>query len=406
MRNLYLHFCLLAALAVILGGCAVQTVSGPETPAQTKPPSFKPGQVLAWNQPDPISEEQLSQILAQAQVAAVGETHDHPGHHEAQLKILKIMTEQGPKPVVGIEWLDHQAQPACDALAKGSLTVEEFAKKADWESRWGYSLNLYRPILEYVREHRLELRALNAPLKVIRKVARKGLKSLTPQERAMLAPALNLDDPDYAEMLARQFQGHGVQDKEAQANFLAAQIGRDETMAHHLAQALYPWPDGGKRAVVLVGSAHLAHGEGLPPRIQRRLPGVKLITFLPVSADKLNKALEEEQEGGAPADYLMVTSSAPPRPPRLGVMIRPTEGGLLVEGVWPQGAAFKAGVKKGDILKSVDGKPLSTPKDIHDAIKAAPYESHRYTIFRGGKELVLDITLADPHKARPGHPRE
>lgn len=387
-------------------GCAQKTAPAPQAASPDKPPVPEPGQVLAWNQPDPISPDQLAKALAQADVALVGETHDHPGHHEAQLKILKIMTEQGPPPVVGIEWLDEGAQAACDELASGAVTVDEFARLADWESRWGYNLNLYRPILEYVREHRLNLRALNAPLNVIRKVARKGLKSLTPEERAKLAPSLDMQDPEYERMLARQFMGHGVQGKQAQENFMAAQIGRDETMAHNLAQALHPWPDGAKRAVLLAGSAHLAHGRGLPPRIQRRLPGAKLITLLPVSSDKLVKALEESQDSQEPADYLLVTSPAPPRPPRLGIMIRPSEGGLLIEGVWPQGAAFKAGMKKGDILKSVDGKPLKTPKDIHDAIKAAPYETHRYMITRGDKELVLEITLADPHKAKPGHPQE
>jgi aminopeptidase N len=406
MKGLLIHFCVLAALTLAMSGCAVLIASAPKAPSQNKPQSFEPGQVLVWNQPEPIGPDQLKKALAKIDVAIVGETHDHPGHHEAQLKILKIMTEQGPAPVVGIEWLDHQAQAASDELSKGSISVDDFAKKADWKTRWGYNLNLYRPILEYIREHRLNLRALNAPLKVIRKVARKGLKSLTPEERALLAPSLDMDDPEYEEMLARQFQGHGVQGKEAQANFMAAQIGRDETMAHNLAQALYPWPDGAKRAVVLAGSAHLAHGRGLPPRIGRRLPGVKLITILPVSSDKLKKALKDGQDGQGPADYLMVTSPAPPRPPRLGVMIRPVEGGLLIEGIWPQGAAFKAGIKKGDIMKSVDGKPLKTPKDIHDAIKAAPYESHRYMITRGDKEMVLEITLADPREARPEHPRE
>ena len=406
MKGLYLHYCVLIVLFAALSGCAARTASGPNPQAQGKPPAIEPGQVLAWDQLAPVGEDQLAKALAGADVVVVGETHDHPGHHEAQLKIIRLMTDQGTPPVVGIEWLDHLAQPACDALTSGSITLEEFAKQADWQSRWGYSLNLYGPILKYVREHRLSLRALNAPLKVIRKVARQGLESLTPEERAMLAPALNLADPAYEEVLARQFQGHGVQGKTAKANFMAAQIGRDETMASNLAQALYPWPDSAKKAVVLVGSAHFSHGRGLPPRIQRRLPGAKLVTFLPVSADKLKKALERNQEGQSPADYLMVTPAAPPRPPRLGIMIRPAKGGLLIEGVWPKGAAAKAGMKKGDILKRVDGKPLTKPKDIHDAIKAAPYESHRYMITRGDKELVLDITLADPHEAKPKHPRE
>jgi uncharacterized iron-regulated protein len=406
MKGFLPYICALAALGFILNGCAIRTTRTAPAGSSTHFTAPKPGDVLVWNQPDPIGEDQLAGALASARVVIVGETHDHPGHHEAQLNILKLMTKQGPPPVVGVEWLDHGAQPACDALSSGAITVDEFAVQADWTSRWGYTLDLYRPILEHVREHGLKLYALNAPLKVVRKVARQGLKSLTPAERAMLAPALNLRDPEYEEMVARQFQGHGVMGKNAQANFLAAQIGRDETMAHNLAKGLHPWPDGGKRALVLAGSAHLAHGRGLPPRIERRLPGVKLITLLPVSSDKLKETGQDTQDSEAPADYLIVTEPAPPRPPRLGVMIKQVGDGLLVEGVWPGGAAFKAGIKKGDLLKAVDGEPLKTAKDIHNAIKAAPYEPHQYLVIRDGKELLLDITLAGRHKVRPRHLRE
>ncbi len=386
----------LAGALWLVGGCASSPPSAPGPEAKSAAP--RPGQVLAWDRPTPLDHEELARVLAGAQVVIVGETHDHPGHHAAQLKILKLMArEKGPL-VVGVEWLDHGAQPACDALSAGTISVDEFAKRADWKRRWGYPLALYRPILELVRRRRLKLVALNAPLEVVRKVARQGLEALTPAERARLAPSLDLEDPEYEKLVARQFQGHGAEGRQAQQNFLAAQIARDETMAHHLAQALAPWPDGGKKAVVLAGSAHLAHGRGLPPRIARRLPGVKLITFLPVSADNLTEARPSPHQSRGPADYLMVTPPAPPRPPRLGILVRPVAGGLLVEGVWPQGAAGKAGMKKGDILVSVDGGPIKTAKDIHNLIKAAPYAPHRYLVRRSGKELVLSITLADPSK--------
>jgi len=397
--------CLLAA-ALILAGCA-QRMPAPRTgtaPEAGLPP--QPGQTFIWGQDAPLSEKDLSLALSQARVAMVGETHDHPGHHAAQLRILQLMNEQGPPPVVGIEWLDHQAQAACDALSSGTVSVDEFARMADWDARWGYPLDLYRPILEYLRQHRLKLVAMNAPLQVIRKLARQGLRELTPAERGQLAPALDLHDPAYAEMIARQFQGHGVEGKESQSNFMAAQIARDETMAHNLAASLYPWPDGGKKAVVMVGSAHLAHGRGLPPRLERRLPGVKLITFLPFSSDKMKRARQGPQETEGPADYIMVTEPAPPRPPRLGIMVRPAREGLLVEGVWPEGEAFKAGLRKGDVIRAVDDRPLKTPKDIHDAIKAAPHEPHTYQVLRGGKDLALTITLPKPKQARSKRPRE
>ncbi len=390
-----LVWALLALALAAAAGCATMA----EPPAV--PPAPAPGTLLD-GAGRPLAPGRLESLLAGADVVLVGETHDHPGHHQVQLKILRRLADSGRPLVVGIEWLDHGVQAACDALSAGKITVAEFARRVDWRERWGYPLALYAPILEEVRDRRLKLVALNAPLAAVRQVARGGLGSLTPEQRAQLAPAMDLHDPAYRALLTRQFAVHGVRGKRAAANFLAAQVARDETMAHYLARALTPWPDGKARGLVLAGSGHLAHGLGLAPRIKRRLPGAVVVTVLPVSRDRL-------AAGGpgpgpkAPAEVLWVTEPAPPRPPRLGVMLKASPRGLLVVGVMPGMPAHKAGVKRDDVLLEVDGKAVRKVKDIHDAIKAAPFKPHRYLLRRGGGTLEIEIDLS-PGKSGPGGP--
>ncbi|MCA1906448.1 MAG: PDZ domain-containing protein [Desulfarculus sp.] len=93
------------------------------------------------------------------------------------------------------------------------------------------------------------------------------------------------------------------------------------------------------------------------------------------------------------ADWLVVSTPAPPRPPRLGVVVKPQEGGLLVERVLPGGAAQRAGLQAGDRLVSVNGRPLASPKDIHDAIKSQATAPHRYLVERRGQWLEITIAL-------------
>lgn len=376
---------LVLALGWLAAGCAGLTPR-PQVPVPAV------GRFLDGATGRVLGQEEVVARLRQAQVVIVGEVHDHPGHHQAQLEVLQLLAGDGSPLVVGVEWLDAGAQAACDAFTAGEIGLKEFARRAQWERRWGYPLRLYAPILEWVRARRLRLVALNAPAAVARKVARRGLASLSAQERAQLAPALDLDDPAYARMLAAQFVGHGVMGRVAKENFVAAQIVRDETMAHHLAQALVPWPDGGKRGVVLVGDGHFVHGLGLPPRIARRLPGVRLVTVLPVSRDRLVE-LQPGGESAPAADLLVVTPPKPPRPPRLGVFLQPVAEGLLVRGVWPGSPAARAGLRRGDVLLAVDGRRLTRAKDIHDAIKAAPWAAHTYRVRRGGQELEVVIRL-------------
>ncbi len=353
---------------------------------------YAPGTYLAWPGPRVLEPAQVQERLAEAQVVLVGETHDHPGHHAIQLQVLESLLALGQRPVVAVEWLDHTVQKYCDQLSAGQITVERFAELVDWKHRWGYPLKLYRPILELVRRERLTLVAANAPAKIIRRVARKGLASLTQEQRSQLAPALDLDDPAYEKMLAVQFAAHGLKGKELARNFAAAQIARDETMAQELARRLYPWPDSGRRGVLFAGGGHLAHGLGLAPRIERRLPGVKLLTVLPVNPGSLARPGSRSDQG-APAGLVVISTPPPPRRPRLGVTIKPVERGLMIERIWPGTPAQRAGLKAGDLLLAVDGRPLRRAKDIHDIIRSAPFAPHRYQIERQGKTMELSITL-------------
>jgi uncharacterized iron-regulated protein len=352
------------------------------------------GAVYARSDPLPLTDEQLSSLLASTQVLLVGEVHDHLGHHQAQLSLLKAMTEASDKlPVVGIEWLDHTHQEACDQLSAGRIGVAEFARLVDWANSWGYPLELYTPILEFVAKRRLRLVALNAPLGAVRLVSREGLASLSPALRVQLAGALDLNDHAYRACLAEQFRIHGQHGSAQEGNFFTAQVARDETMAERLARELHPWPDGGGRAVVLAGEGHLAHGKGLPPRIARRLPGARLLTALAVPAQAIAALRGPTPTADWPADLLVVSAQALPPPPSLGVVLKPQGGRFLIELVLPASAAEKAGWRVGDLLVSLDGVPLTRVKQIHDILRDAPLAEHAYSLLREGNEITTSFRL-------------
>ncbi|MCB2187262.1 MAG: ChaN family lipoprotein [Deltaproteobacteria bacterium] len=373
------------------------------TPGSGPPPgpAPAPGQVFAPPHPAPLSANDLSQRLAAARVVVVGETHDHPGHHAIELRILTALADLPGPLAVGVEWLEEGDRAAADRLSAGQISVEEFARQVNWPDKWGFSLELYRPIFQFIQDRRLTLVPLNAPRPLVHQVARQGLASLSPAERGQLAPSLDLSPGGYRDFVLAQAREHGLAGGPALDNFFAAQVVRDETMAHNLAQELHPWPDGGKRAVVFCGSGHMAHAQGLVPRVARRLPGPGLLTVLPVTP---GEASVRAQGQGPPADLLIVSTPAPPRPPRLGVIIKPASGGLRVERVFPGSAAQKAGIQAGDVLQSIDGRPLSRAKDIHDAIKEQPRRPHRFVIRRDGQTIEMDIGLgpAPPGKAPKG----
>jgi serine protease Do len=113
----------------------------------------------------------------------------------------------------------------------------------------------------------------------------------------------------------------------------------------------------------------------------------------------------------------------------LGVQIQPvtdeianslslgSSNGALVAQVEPDSSAMKAGIKSGDVIKSIDGKDIATVRDLTRTIAAAqPGSSVKVGLLRDGKDMTVTAKLGDsapakqakadeqktPEKASPG----
>ncbi|TMJ24635.1 MAG: Do family serine endopeptidase [Alphaproteobacteria bacterium] len=73
--------------------------------------------------------------------------------------------------------------------------------------------------------------------------------------------------------------------------------------------------------------------------------------------------------------------------------------GALVAQVEPDSAAHKAGVKEGDIIKSVDGKDIPTIRDLTRTIAGfTPGSTVKLGVLRDGKEMTASAKLGDYSK--------
>jgi S1-C subfamily serine protease len=68
--------------------------------------------------------------------------------------------------------------------------------------------------------------------------------------------------------------------------------------------------------------------------------------------------------------------------------------GALIAGVLRGGPADKAGVKPGDILVEVQGKPVADPAGMLNLIAAlAPGQSAKLRLKRQGKDVVASVSV-------------
>ncbi|MBD1836694.1 ChaN family lipoprotein [Coleofasciculus sp. FACHB-64] len=249
---------------------------------------------------------EVLQQLAKVNVIYLGESHDSPEDHQAQLEIIQELYRRNRKIAIAMEMFQRPYQGVLDRYLAGKITETQLIEQSEYKKRWGFSWEYYAPILGFAKEKKLPVLALNTPSEVTRKVARKGLESLTAAERRYIPPdaEIRTDNPEYRQMVQQAFQQHQVAGHGSSANFerfFTAQVLWDETMADAIAQFLKTHPD--YQVVVLAGQAHIVYGYGIPSRVARRL-GNKIVQ----RSILLNPTVDEPaQTDKAIADYFWVT---------------------------------------------------------------------------------------------------
>ena len=70
------------------------------------------------------------------------------------------------------------------------------------------------------------------------------------------------------------------------------------------------------------------------------------------------------------------------------------DGGALLKSVKAGGAADKAGLKAGDVITAVDGRPIDSADALVARIRSsAPGASVQVTYVRGGSTSTVTVTL-------------
>jgi uncharacterized iron-regulated protein len=354
-------------------------------------------EVFRLPEDEKISFAQLLDDLDKARLIFVGENHDQVEHHQNQVKVLRGLIQKGKDVVIGMEMFERAHQPVLDRWSKGLLTEEEFLKETDWETTWGIDYELYKPILDDIKEKHLKLLGLNVQRDLVRKVGKNGIQGLSPEERKRL-PEMDLTDRAHRAYVGSIYrQHHGGEAKEFDS-FYQAQCLWDEGMAETLAEFLRSPEGQGKAVLVFAGNGHIIFDFGIPKRVYRRIS----IPYKTIVLKEWQKGRDNDltfSGASSPlASFLWITRPNPPekKRPRIGVMLRDAEGlkGLSIERVIPESPAEKAGLLPGDQLIAVEGKEIAKIKEIHEALDQKGWGKEvTFTILRNGEKKEIKVTL-------------
>lgn len=245
------------------------------------------------------SEAAFNSVLWKSDVVYVGETHDEPLDHQAQLAALKAMRiARGSRIIVGFEMLNAALQPALDDYASGKIAEGEFLARVDWEKEWKFDFAMYRPLFDFVIANKLKAAALNVPRPVIMKIARVGLDALTSDEKKFLPEKVTVSEhKKYTEYLKKSFSEHGstVSAKSIEfENYSAAMAAWNEGMGAKLAEHLAANP--GYAALVVAGNGHIAYNAAIPASVKARVPGLRQASFYIENAPRCPEKIGKDEK--------------------------------------------------------------------------------------------------------------
>jgi len=279
-------------------GCA--TLRRPMIPMAriegAKRPYF-PGQILNLRDKRLLNYSQLIHRLSGADVVFIGEIHDNPDHHLIQAQVLQSLISKWGKLVLAVEFLPYTMQPTIDKYLAGGLSEPEFLRKVNWEDTWGFDYHFYRPLMQLAKQANCHIIGINAPHELVKKVARKGLAALTPDERNRLPREIDLTDTQHKEYLRKVYESHEHNKIKEFDYFYQAQCVWEETMADNIANYL---EHGNEKIVVLCGNGHIYYDFGIPKRLRRRI-GAQTATLIPYPLE--TKTLLKNNTG----DFLWLT---------------------------------------------------------------------------------------------------
>ena len=312
--------------------------------------------------------------LRDKRLVAVGETHTSYAHHLAQLEIIRRLHAQQPDIAIGMEMFQAPFQSVLDAYVAGEISEQQLLQQSGWFDRWGYDYRLYRPILEYAREQRIPVVALNISTELKERVSEVGVDGLSAQERQQIPGEIDRSDRDYEQRLRQIYEQHQQLDTDGFERFVEVQLLWDESMASRAAAWLRDHPR--TTMVLLAGSGHLLHGSGIPSRVSRRIP-VDSVIVLPGDGLEIAPGV---------ADFVIFPAAAQlPAAGLMGLYLDKAETGVRVGGVGGDSSAAAAGVKQDDIIVRLNGMQVGSVSDIKVALlDKAPGERVTLEISRKG----------------------
>ena len=153
------------------------------------------------------------------------------------------------------------------------------------------------------------------------------------------------------------------------------------------------------KLVVLSGGFHIQYGFGIPKRAYRRVPHAystiqPTVTHIPEELKDREMVVEKVPIPLYAADYAWKVDYKVYDNVRLGVRLAQKKEGVTIMSVTQHSNAETAGIAKGDLLLSMDGKKLTRVEEVLEQLQNKKFNDHStFQLRRDGKELNVEMVF-------------
>ncbi|MGR3176532.1 MAG: ChaN family lipoprotein [Candidatus Anammoxibacter sp.] len=345
-----------------------------------------------------ITNKDLIGMLEHVSVVYIGETHDNYAGHQIQLDIIKsLYRESAGNIAIGMEMFQKKSQKKLDKWIAGKITEKEFLKEV-WYPDWGFEYEYYREIVEFAKDNKIKIIALNANRSTVKMIGEIGIDKLSDEEKKKL-PEIDTTDKYHREHVKAVYDVHKSGSMGGFEGFYRVQCLWEETMAQSIVDYLESKSGKDKQVVVLAGKDHVRYGFGIPKRVFRRMRrpySIVLPIELSIPKNKSHNIMniEDVEIPLHEADFLWMTNYTDPviNRVKIGVMVLGSEKGVVAHIIEEGSPAEKIGLKKDDIIVEVDGVEIKDPFDLVYEIRSkVSGKSGKIKILRDGQPQTLDI---------------
>jgi len=270
--------------------------------------------------PTAITLDEAADALKEFDVIFLGEFHDHPGNHLAEMALFSALHARAPALSLSLEQFERDVQSVVDDYMADKIGEETLKRNA---RAWDNYPEAYRPLVEFAKENRLPVIAANAPASFVRCVGQDGPDALSraaPDRRGFAAAELHLDTRLYKDKFLtflREDGLHGEPNPDtskgptpAEERSFAAQVTRDDTMAESIFLHLQRNP--GRKVVHVTGNFHVEGFLGTAERLAFRAPQLKVAVVAPVEIEN-PRAPELKVSDAAAGNFLVLLRATPKR---------------------------------------------------------------------------------------------